>query len=300
MNVIPNNICEGLGETSIEERIGPWIQEATLWFEANISSESVLELNLMSPEMEKKCVEMGFETWSERLRKLADTIIQCRALWCAAPALDVTMHPNGLAVVNTDSLAPASAERSREFRKSMMDLMINSIANMLDMLLLIDEWRVSRPAKEIWLATTFNYPGEIFGAVGGDSDWDSLMEAIRQIRDIEDADAMEVWAPEMLEVIRSTKFGSRLTHRSSGDATLDALKGLVKASVRLSLRENETRGDGFLQAEYFYKKRNLQEDYVNLCKSGIDVCKPWADSRTALLYSPVVFRNEKGSSGYFF
>ncbi len=278
MNVIPNNICEGLGETSIEERIGPWLQDATLWFEANISPQSLLDKDMKS---------------------LADTIIQCRALWCAAPALDVTMHPNGLAVVNTDSLAPASAERSREFRKSIMNLMLSSIENLLKMLLSFVEWRKSGPAKDLWLSTTFNLPDEVFDAVECERDWDSLVKAFRKIRDTEDADAVTVWAPEMLEVLRSAGPAPRRTPNPLDAQALEVLRRLVRSSVRFSLRADEAQ-DRFFKADCYYRKSEQQEYYVNLCKSGIDVCKPWADSRTALLYSPVVFRNEKGSSGYFF
>lgn len=279
MNVIPNIICEGLGETPVEERIRPWMQEARLWFEANISPEDLLQ--------------------EGEMRSLADTVIQCRALWSAAPALDVTMHPNGLAVVNTDSLAPASAERSREFRKSIMDLMMSSVALLLDRLFLVDEWRTSRPARDLWLSTTFNLPDDVFSAVGGDRDWDSLVDAFRKIRDIEDADARMVWSHEMLAVLRTTLFGQGCILNPSDARTLEVLRNLVRSSVRFSLWEDEAQ-DGFLKAKYRYKKMESQEYYVDLCKSGKDIYKPWAESRTASLYNPVVFRNEKFSSGYFF
>ena len=60
-----------------------------------------------------------------------DGITASRALFLAAPLLDVTMHPNGLAV-NTDSMALASAERSKEFRNALDRQTILSADNLVN------------------------------------------------------------------------------------------------------------------------------------------------------------------------
>jgi hypothetical protein len=39
---------------------------------------------------------------------------------------------------------------------------------------------------------------------------------------------------------------------------------------------------------------------VNYIRSNIDIFPEWAASKTAELYSPPVFKNDKNSTGYFF
>lgn len=271
MNIIPNSICQGIGEASIEQKIQPWIAEAQSWFNRCISPEVFIS--------------------SDELKRSADIIIQCRALYNAAPALDVTMHPNGLAVVNTDSLAPASAERSREFRQAIMKQMFNEIEDLITTLSDIEEWRQSQPAKTIWLASVFNTPYDICMAALCDYNWDDMEAAVASLRQIEDFDATTVWAPEMLQKLRETK----------AEGILAALKSLVKRVVRARMMELKSKfKDPYARAHRLTEISRAQQQYINICRDNRDLTELWHKSNTARIYNQIIFKNEKSAPGYFF
>ncbi|MBD5386651.1 hypothetical protein HDR70_02030 [bacterium] len=281
MKIIPNTICEGIGETPLEVRIEPWMQEARQWFCREISPEELL---------------------SEQMLPSADTIIQCRALWNAAPALDVTMHPNGLAVVNTDSLVPASAERSAEFRKSIMKLMMDTITNLLPQLHKIPGWSKSNPSIKIWRATVYRTPQDICTTALLPYEWDSIHTAVATIRSIEDHKAATVWSPEMLAVIRNFDYGNDDLMRTQ---VILQLRNCIRTAVSsiipaTQLGKVQTANSAFLIQHLDNKIAHAIEQYINICRDNPDICHAWHHSKTASLYNPTPFRNKKDSSAYFF
>lgn len=275
MKIIPNSICEGIGETPIEQRIQPWLTAAENWFHSAVSPAAVISGN--------------------GLEEQAATIIQCRALWMAAPALDVTMHPNGLAVVRTDSLAPASAERSEEFRRSVMQLMMEGITGLLPALRKIPEWRESDPARCIWLATTFHTPMSICQAVGGEYSWETVERAVTAIRAAEYGDALHFWSYPMLDFLRQYE---------GDDKSYQLLRWMVMKTVRdiLMLERDPERFHRTMSHLGPTSFLRLKVEFVDFCRRNPELCGPWHNSETANIYSNsnAIFRNEKNSSGYFF
>ena len=276
MKIIPNTICEGIGETPLEVRIEPWMQEARQWFCREISPEELL---------------------SEQMLPSADTIIQCRALWNAAPALDVTLHPNGLAVVNTDSLVPASAERSAEFRKSIMKLMMDTITNLLPQLHKIPGWSKSNPAIKIWRATVYRTPQDICTAALLPYEWDSIHTAVATISSIEDNKAATVWSPEMLAVIRNFDYGNDNLMRTQ---IILQLRNCIRTAVSSIIQGIHMAASASTIQRLDNKIAHAIEQYINICRDNPDKCIEWSTSATARLYNPTPFRNKKDSSAYFF
>ena len=281
MKIIPNQMCAGIGEQSIEQRIEPWLLDAEQWFYRSIAPEEILQKE-------------------EKIRELADTVIHCRALWAAAPALDVTMHPNGLAVVNTDSLAPASADRSREFRKSIMTFMMDSMTTLLRILAPIKKWRQSRPANDYWLATTVFDPKQICIIAGLDYSWDSIEKALPVIKSAEERDARRVWSPELLAELRAYNWKPAMENM-----IFTRLRSIVRhvAEMIVASSSKDNKLSSYYQANLFRlntESVRYKAEFVNICKEYPDHCRAWHDSNTAQLYNPITFKNEKNSTAYFF
>lgn len=286
MDIIPNIICEGVGETHLAERILPWTGQATQWFAQNISPLDTARRD-------------------ESLSATADRIIDTYALWLAAPALDVTMHPNGLAVVQTDNLAPASSDRSRAFRESLMRLLIEQLQTFIPRLSEIGEWRASHPARDIWYATTFHTPRQICEAALLPLQWDSIPQAVARIRSAEEKHEITVWSRPMLDYLR--QFDPQPTAGpETPEGFVSNLHELMRGYIRNTARDiiridyPVSGDDPWLRVSLEMNLIDRRRKYVELCKKYKGLTQPWHNSKTARLYNLPLFRNRKQSPGYFF
>lgn len=262
MRFIPNYIAPGYDEKPLIEKIEPFVADA----------ESFVDRFVISRDLIQKF---------PNLQRLAEPIVALHALSHAAPALNVTMHPNGLAVVNTDSLAPASAERSKAFIDSLNKLMIQKIDDTVRQLIQIEEFRQSKPARRFWLATVFDSAAELIEYCKIPYCWDSFISAFHKIRQIEISLAYDYISLELM----------RLLQRKSFDARRIDLLEQIAANVKYVVAE-------CLNSEIINQSMILLS--VNLIKNNIDMFPEWEYSETAKLFSPPKFRNKKNSGGYFF
>lgn len=275
MDIIPNRICEGIGETPLAERIAPYIAQANQW-------------------------------WTDNICPTEDNpLIESYALWLAAPLLDCTLHPNGLAVVRTDSLVPASPERVKEFRAAIMRHLIDSLNPIIRDLSRDPGWVRSAPAQRNWYATTFHTPDQIIRATGCPHDWDSLTAAIADLRTAEEADAPRIWSWPFLDILRLAT-GMEISGSDPHEVRIiPTLIHIIQESARLRLSSCGNKlsaGPRPASATLIIKKlRQLHERFINICKAHPVACREWHASPTSKLYiNPTTFRNEKKSSGYFF
>lgn len=275
---LPNFIATGYNETKLIDRISPSVDIASAWTDTHVSPRSILE---------------GFP----ELTAMHDSITASRALFLAAPLLDVTMHPNGLAVVNTDSMAPASAERSKEFRNALdrqTILLADNLVNKITAYELLPyeenpfreirkEWKKSYPAINFWLGTVFQCLGQIIEFFHTSYDTALVFHLISKIKARENHIAEHYISPELLEVLRSVDYPDLyITEYSS-------LLYYLRSAIAESLREPDSSLDPD-------KMRHI----VQLIRSEPDAFAVWHLSATARLFDPPVFRNNKKSGGYFF
>ena len=268
-DIIPNSICRGIGEKSLEERLAPYIDTASQWFESYISPIGICQ--------EIPGADQSAET----------SIIHLYALWLAAPALDVTLHPNGLAVVSTDSLAPASPERSMQFRLSIMRLLMERVERIVPQLALSDRWRQSDPAGNYWLATVQQSALAACQLAGLPYDFDSFLKAVELIAAEEDAIAERAISAPILELLRTEKF-------SPSSPAIRDIRRCVSAAVRACLSD-------MTQAE---KRQLLQrhlDRFVNIVLASRYLTDIFCSSPVGMLYMETPrFDNSKDSTAYFF
>jgi hypothetical protein len=274
---IPNYIAAGYNETSLLDKILPSVEIARHWADTNICPGEIVADN-------------------PTLSAMLNDVIALRALCIAAPMLDVTMHPNGLAIVNTESLAPASTERSKEFISALNRHLLGFIDAFIDEITEYDrmpgepkqyaeiygKWSESVPAKKIWLATIFQNCSQIVSHTGINETGSDVITSIPIIR-LQEVLLAEKWiSPELMEVLRKKTYPDE--HWNVYAELLSVLR-----------RELGKTLSGTRPFDRF-----AMRSAVELIRKNPDAFPQWHKSATARLFDPPVFRNKKKSGGYFF
>lgn len=274
---IPNYIAAGYNETSLLDKIQPSVEIAGHWADTNICPREIVADN-------------------PKLSAMLDDVIALRSLCLAAPMLDVTMHPNGLAIVNTESLAPASAERSKAFIWALNKHLLGFIDAFIDEITeynrhpddqiqyeeIFGKWSESLPANKIWLATIYQNCSQIVSHTGINETWSDVINSIPVIRYQESLMA-ERWISRDLMVVLRKKIYT-VEHCIVYAELLSVLR-----------RELGNTLSGKCPIDHC-----AMRSAVELIRKNPDAFPQWHKSATARLFDPPVFRNKKKSGGYFF
>lgn len=212
---------------------------------------------------------------------MCSRLVVADALRRAIPSLDIVLTPNGLAVVNTSNLAPASKPRVDRLVGSMLSHRDDCIAALLPELVGASKWLTSSQA-DFFGATLFTDLA-IVDSVGGcqGRKWEKYLELRSQVIDLEASLAEEWFSPELMSALRSENLRGDLTEKRS------KIVRQVKAQVV-----------GYLRSGSFNSRRLA--DILNYIRRNEGDFKEWFASKTAELFAPPVFRNRKESHGYFF
>lgn len=131
--LIPGVIHEVEDETSLYDKMLPWLNSAMAWLEDNF-------------------IGSGFELPSA-FNELVEKIIVNKAFAEAIPSLDVVLSPAGFAVISTDGRAPASKERIERLVSSLNSYVDANTSLLISKLHLIPLWNVSQTGR--WWCATF-------------------------------------------------------------------------------------------------------------------------------------------------
>lgn len=124
---IPNVMTEVAGEKPLADKLAPYIESAKLWLESEyLGTEDFL---------------------SDAHNDFALKIIVAKAFADAVPSLDLVVTPTGMAVINTDNLAPASKERVERLISSLRDYVRVNVALLLDICRTYETWRLSERGR---------------------------------------------------------------------------------------------------------------------------------------------------------
>lgn len=120
---IPNLLTEVEGETPLAEKLAPFISSAKIR----------LERDFLGPD----------DFLSDAHNELALKILVAQAFADAVPSLDLVVTPNGMAVINTDNLAPASKERVERLIASLRDYVRVNLDLLVEICRTYPQWRRS-------------------------------------------------------------------------------------------------------------------------------------------------------------
>lgn len=124
---LPNVLTEVEGETPLAEKLAPFISSAKVW----------LETEYLGPE----------DFLSAPHNNFAMSILVVKAVADALPSLDLVVTPTGMAVVSTDTMAPASKERVERLINALMERVRAAIPTLLDYCHTYEVWRKSERGR---------------------------------------------------------------------------------------------------------------------------------------------------------
>lgn len=142
---IPNVLTEVAGETPLADKLAPFIDSARIW----------LETEYLGPD----------DFLSEAHNDYALRILVAKAMADAVPSLDLVVTPTGMAVVNTDSMAPASKERVERLINSLREQVRKSIPNLIRICNSYSSWRTSE--RGLYFRATFIRPSDVDNGIHG-------------------------------------------------------------------------------------------------------------------------------------
>lgn len=142
---IPNVLTEAEGETPLVDKLLPFISTAKAWLETEyIGQEDFLSAN-----------DENF----------AQKIIVKKAVADALPSLDLVATPTGMAVVNTDTMAPASKDRVERLICSLREQIQEDIPKLIEICNHYAKWRTSKLGR--YFRSSFIRPSDVRNGIHG-------------------------------------------------------------------------------------------------------------------------------------
>lgn len=259
---IPNQVLTVKGETSLFDKLLPFISISEQWFFRHFVSENLIDILPVN------------------ILELCSNIVAVDAYRIALPQLDIVLTPNGLATVGTQNLVAASKARVDRLTLGLLADRDRMLSQLVESLLSISEWPDSPQGR--WFGSTLFPSFDICNLIGEtERIWDVYCRTRTQIVDLEASLADEWFSPELMSALRSENLRSDLT------------------SIRFSiLRRIRTQIVNYLNSGTFNSRRLA--DIVNYIRNFPGDFPEWHNSDTADLFSPPIFHNKMNSSGYFF
>ena len=129
-NYLPNALSTVEGESSLYEKIEPYLRKAETWLTRNFLGEDFM---------------CGMEAASETdtLRALCCHITALDALRRAIPSLDLILTPNGFGIVSNQNIVPASADRVNRLIESLLSNRDDLASDLLLKLAVTPSWQSS-------------------------------------------------------------------------------------------------------------------------------------------------------------
>lgn len=259
---IPNQVVMVKGETSLYDKLLPYISISEQWLFRHFVPGNMID-NLTGNILE-----------------LCSNIVAVDAYRLALPQLDIVLTPNGLATVGTQNLVAASKARVDRLTLGLLVNRDRMLSQLVESLPSIPEWPDTPQGR--WFGSTLFPSFEICNQIGEtERIWDVYCRTRQQIVDLEANLADEWFSPELMSALRSENLRSDLTY------------------IRLSiLRRIKAQIVNHLKAGSFNSRRLA--DIVNYIRHFPGDFPEWHNSDTADLFSPPIFNNKMNSSGYFF
>lgn len=254
---VPNSIQPAPGEENLFDKIFPYIQTAEEWIAGNICDPKA--------------------THARSLRHLLREICACEALYSAFAMLDLVMTPNGMGVVNTETISPASEARSKTARESLLLQRDRALNLAISKLRKSPEWRGSECGR--WWGATLMCSLEDAG-----DNPPSFAKYLEKRPHFEKAERM-------------------LADEYVGDELMEALRSEFQAGVHDSPRMKVARClrqqvADFAEFGAYDEKMMLR--CVNFIRNRPAVFPEWTQSDAARNFDLPGFRNSPNSPGFFF
>lgn len=272
-SLIPNVLLSVKGETSLLDKMRPFLDDAESWVMDNITSEPVFST-------------IAAYDADNQLRALASKIVCMEAFRNAIPFLDLVLTPNGFGIVSNTNVAPASKER--------VDRLILRVLSYRDSLL--SAFVAKLPSVPSWLETeqALFLGSTLFPNISltdhfasEPNKWDHFIRLREQLLVVEHLVEEQYLSKELMDVFRSEVLSGAISaqHR----AVIASLQS-VEIVMLKSILSTST-----CSIEY-----NMLTNIVDVVRKDSLNFPEWHASSLKHLYSPPVFENKKKDTGYWF
>ena len=270
--LIPNVLATAEGETTLLEKLYPYLEAAEQWAIDNFVPEAIFD---------EIAEDDGFGP-NERLRFPLEKLVACQAYMTAIPSLDLVLTPNGFGVVSNQNIVPASRERVDALMNSLESQRDSAIEALILRLSSRTDWQQS--AQGIYFgATMFPLLNLCRRLAIREHIWDSYQQLHERLIKIENVLADTYFSQEQMQVFREQV----ITQYSSS-------KPIEERVIRsLQAYELQLLTDIQVHPQCYY-------DLVTIIRERPDDFPAWHSSSVADLYTPKIFQNKKNSSAYWF
>lgn len=215
-----------------------------------------------------------------RCGTLAGHAVAVEAYRLAVPQLDIVLTPNGFATVGSQNLVPASKMRTDRLVDGLLRERDAALALLLRELPSVHGW-LDSPQGRWFSATFFPFLDDVLCPEVFSGSWKKYLELRPRVESVEFEVAERWLSPELLADLRVKHVAGVLSPVEF--SLVSRLRPVIVSAL-----------DG---TDLDVARLDSLVDFVRKRPSDFPL---WVDSETAQLFRPPVFRNEKGSRGYFF
>jgi hypothetical protein len=286
--LIPNVFANVEGESSLLEKLTPFLETSEDWAKQHFVPDDLLELIAESASEPTAEAARPLDACTARnstlsaLHSTLTKIVAYHAFLSAIPSLDLVLTPNGFGIVSNQNVAPASKERVERLQASLEQERDRNIEQLLLRLPTVEGWEQSAQGK-YFAATIFPFLSLCRRLAIREHLWDEYQHLHDRLIKIENVLAETYFSQEQMQVFRNKVMDQMRTCHPLEEQVIRSLQSLELMLV----------SDMQVHNQSFY-------DLVNIIREHSDIFLAWHSSETAKLYSPAVFRNKKKSGGYWF
>ncbi len=280
---IPNTMAPVKGETTLFDKIKPFLVAAENWF-----CENLIPLSLLQHYIEEAMEE------DDPLYFLPRRIVCLQAWMNAVPAIDVVVGPTGVGVTETASLKPAAKAKIDNLIASTIAERDRNIESLIAHLRVDSRWIGSRAADKFRCSLFPDF--RVVDAMGVTKErWTAYLGLTHKASVIEDIIGRRWISTEVLQDLRSRS----ILPDSDDDHNHHGKDRLIREVTEL-LRDVEL---DVMRSDSVFLERNLDKerlcDITNTIRRNPDVFPKWRHSSAAGRFNGPVFENRKESSGYW-
>lgn len=288
--LLPNTFAQNIpGATSLFDKILPFIESAESWIEDNITG----------PDFESSFV----------IEKGIEGLVAVMAYRDSLPSIDVVVSHNGVGVVETNTLKPASKAKMDALDKSLARLVDNYICDLISNLRKYKKWALS-PKAHLFMDYILDNPHEVRPfRIPEALEFRNILERYDFFRPvmttIQNQIANEWISRDILNLIllykreaifATERFDAKFAEFESYDfGIVNEITSLITQAISAAIRYN----DGLYDPMF----REIRSP-LELAVQKITGCKPlskiWARTSTAHFFKYKGFLNKKDSSAYWF
>ena len=278
-SIIPNVLATVEGEATLLEKLTPFLETTEEWVKQYFVPDDLFETIAAASEAAETASDSAA---IEAMRKPLEKIIVCHTYMTAIPSLDLVLTPNGFGIVSNQNIAPASKERVERLTASLEAERDRNLEQLLLRLASRDDWQQSLQGK-YFAATMFPFLSLCRRLAIREHIWDEYQHLHDRLIKIENVLAETYFSQEQMQVFRNKVMDQMRTCHPLEEQIIRSLQSLEMMLV----------SDMQCHPQSFY-------DLVNIIREHEEIFPLWHSSATAQLYTPAVYRNKKGTSGYWF